>query len=182
MTVFCEGTDFCQLIRSKNHQAFHNLYEQYSPALFNEILRSVKHYHIAEDLLQDVFLNIYQHANEYDPKKGRLFTWMITITRNKCTDYLRSVAHRRSKQVIELTENVSVANSSVNSVLEFKQVYKRIVIINPPALKLIELLYVQGFTHDEAAAICNMPVGTLKTRIRKVLLDLRKKLHDFRAK
>jgi RNA polymerase sigma factor (sigma-70 family) len=166
-------TEFCESIRARNHQAFNHLYDNYSPALYGEILHIVNHKELAEDILQEVFIRIYQHAEDYDPKKGRLFTWMITIARNKCIDYLRSASHRETRLDVPITENNGKQQSTSISSLEFKMVYKRMETMFPGSLKIIELLYVHGYTHDEAAAICKLPVGTLKTRVRKVISNFR---------
>lgn len=166
-------SEFCESIRSRDHEAFNHLYDNYSPALYGEILHMVNNKELAEDFLQDVFVRIYQHAEEFDPKKGRLFTWMITIARNKCIDYLRSSRHRKTKLDVPITENNGRQQSTSINSLEFRLVHKRMQAVCPGSLKIIELLYVYGYTQDEAAAICNLPVGTLKTRVRKVISNIK---------
>ena len=165
-TKYPEQELVSQLLQ-QNGQAFSYLYDNYSPALFGVINQIISNKEAAADVLQDVFVNIW--------KKGRLFTWMLNIARNAAIDKLRSRAYQDSLKNQPLTENVntitsnSVVNPQQNDIGLKKQVSK----LREEYRVLIDLSYFQGFTHEEISKILNVPLGTVKTRIRSALTQLR---------
>jgi len=163
------------LLLQQNGQAFSYLYDNYSPALFGIISQIVPDRELASDILQDVFINIWRKIASYDDTKGRLFTWMLNIARNAAIDKVRSRPYQDSLKNQPLAENVnstaanSVINPQVNDVGLKKLVYK----LKEDYRVLIDLSYFQGFTHEEIAKLLNIPLGTVKTRIRSALIQLR---------
>jgi RNA polymerase sigma-70 factor (ECF subfamily) len=163
------------MLLRQNEQAFSYLYDNYSPALFGIIKQIVPDENIAADVLQDVFVNIWRKIKLYDETKGRLFTWMMNIARNAAIDKLRSRGYQDSRKNQPLSENVNsvaakaVVDPSVNDIGLKKLVNK----MKDDYRILIDLSYFQGFTHEEIAKILNLPLGTVKTRIRSALTQLR---------
>lgn len=165
------------LLQSKSREAFSVLYDNYSEALFGVICRMVTNKTAAEDLLQDVFVKIWKKIDSYNPAKGTLFTWMINIARNLCIDYLRSKEYRQQMKVVDggldqgeisasasLEPNYNIANTELHKVTQELEVKHR---------QVIEMVYFRGYTHEEVAQMLNIPVGTVKTRSRAGLKQLR---------
>lgn len=163
-------------LKTKDERAFSYLYDHYSGSLYSIILQIVKSPEIASDILQDVFINIWRKIESYDPVKGRLFTWMLNISRNASIDLLRSKSYQNSRKNQEITDNVyeydQVTLANIDSIGLTKFLGK----LRPEYRVLIELAYFKGYTQDEIAQIEDIPLGTVKTRIRNALLQLREYL------
>ena len=167
--------ELVSLLLIQNDQAFSYLYDNYSPALFGVICQIVSDKEIASDVLQDVFINIWRKISSYDKTKGRLFTWMLNIARNAAIDKVRSRPYKDSLKNQPLTENVNstVPNYVVDPEINDVGLKKLVNKLKGEYRQLIELSYFQGFTHEEIAKILNLPLGTVKTRIRSALMQLR---------
>ena len=163
------------LLIQHDNQAFAYLYDNYSPALFGIINQIVPDKEMAADVLQDVFINIWKKITSYDAAKGRLFTWMLNIARNAAIDRIRSRSYQDGLKNQSLTETVntmgkhSVVEAQVNDI-GLKKVISR---LKEEYRTLIDLSYFQGFTHEEISKLLNIPLGTVKTRIRTALTQLR---------
>ena len=167
--------ELVSLLLIQNDQAFSYLYDNYSPALFGVICQIVPDKEIASDVLQDVFINIWRKIGSYDKTKGRLFTWMLNIARNAAIDKIRSRPYQDSLKNQPLTENVNstVANYAVDPEINDVGLKRIVNKLKEEYRQLVELSYFQGFTHEEIAKILNLPLGTVKTRIRSALMQLR---------
>jgi RNA polymerase sigma factor (sigma-70 family) len=162
------------LLNEQNNDAFNYLYDHYSGALFTIINQIVPDKDTAGDVLQEVFVNIWRKINTYDSSKGRLFTWMLNIARNAAIDKVRSRGYRdnqRNQTIVE-TEN-SGLNISSNPTVSDVGLKKLLTTLNEESRKLIDLSYFQGFTHEEIAKLMGIPLGTVKTRIRTAIIQLR---------
>jgi RNA polymerase sigma-70 factor (ECF subfamily) len=164
------------IIRLQNgdEKAFAKIYELYSQSLMGIIFSITQDEKISQELLQDVFLKIWEKADTYDPKKGRFFTWILNIARNKAIDELRS---RNSEPHISLSEihNIFEAQSQVNH--DSIGLQKYIDILTPVCRKIIELLFFKGLTQRESAEKLEMPLGTLKTKNRNCINQIRSQLN-----
>ncbi len=167
--------ELVSLLLQQNGQAFSYLYDNYSTALFGIINQIVSDKEIAADVLQDVFINIWRKISSYDEARGRLFTWMLNIARNAAIDKIRSRPYQDNLKNQPLTENVnsSAANSVVNPEINDIGLKKLINKLKEEYRVLIDLSFFQGFTHEEIAKLLNIPLGTVKTRIRSALIQLR---------
>ena len=172
-TVTYSEQELTAALKAKDEQAFSYLYDHYSGSLYSIILQIVKSPEVANDILQEVFISIWRKIESYDPIKGRLFTWMLNISRNASIDMLRSKNYQNSQKNQEITDNVynlnQVSQTSIDSIGLSKFLGK----LRPEQRVLIELAYFKGYTHDEIAQIEDIPLGTVKTRIRSALLQLR---------
>jgi len=167
--------ELVSLLQQRSDTAFSYLYDNYSGALNGIINQIVPESETANDVLQEVFVSIWRKIESYDPAKGRLFTWMLNIARNASIDKIRSRSYRNNLKNQTLADNV---NDPLNLQV-IKPVYDNIGLrkivsqLKEEQRTLIELSYFQGYTHEEIAKVMNIPLGTVKTRIRSALIQLR---------
>lgn len=165
-------------LTKRDEHAFHWLYDQYSPALYGVVLRIVRDEEHAQDLVQDIFVKIWKNLDTYDVSKGRLFTWMLNIARNTAIDALRARKTQPSPSNAIRTdeENVHIVDRQHNTEQpnpEFIGIQEVVSQLRPERRQLIDLVYFGGYTHEEAAEELNLPLGTVKTRIRAALQELK---------
>ena len=160
-------------LKERDNQAYGYLYDNYSGALYSIILQIVQNTELASDVLQEVFINIWRKIESYDPSRGRLFTWMLNITRNASIDTLRSKSYQNSQKNQGLSENVNIRGQVTQTNIDNIGLNKILAKLKPEHRVLIELAYFKGYTHEEIAQIEDIPLGTVKTRIRNALLQLR---------
>jgi RNA polymerase sigma factor (sigma-70 family) len=161
------------LLKKRSQTAFNYLYDNYSGALYGVILSILTDKELAGDVLQEVFVKIWRQIEQYDAEKGRLFTWMVNISRNASIDMLRSKGYNSQKQNRELTENVYSAAGTVSTETDKIGLRKLVTGLKDDHKVLVELAYFQGYTQDEISKLLNVPLGTVKTRLRSALLQLR---------
>ena len=161
------------MLKQRTQSAFNYLYDNYSASLYTVILSILQDKELVNDTLQEVFIKIWRQIEQYNPDKGRLFTWMVNISRNASIDILRSKDYHSQKQNRELTENVYNAAGTVNIETDKIGLRKLISNLKDDQKILIELAYFQGYTQDEISKLLNMPLGTVKTRLRSALIQLR---------
>jgi RNA polymerase sigma factor (sigma-70 family) len=161
------------LLQDRNEQAFAYLYDNYSAALLGIINQIIPDKDIASDVLQEVFVNIWKKISTYDPAKGRLFTWMLNVARNAAIDKIRSRTYQDSLKNQSLPEDVNSMSQSVKPNTDDYGLRKLVSKLKEEQKILIDLSYFQGFTHEEIAKSLNIPLGTVKTRIRSALIQLR---------
>jgi len=163
------------LLNEQSNDAFNYLYDNYSGAIYTIINQIVPDRDTANDVMQEVFVNIWRKINTYDAGKGRLFTWMLNIARNASIDKVRSKGYRDNQKNQPMTENESSGMAmSTNPMVNDVGLKKVLRSLNEEHRKLIDLSYFQGFTHEEIAKMMGIPLGTVKTRIRTAITQLRK--------
>jgi RNA polymerase sigma factor (sigma-70 family) len=166
-------------LKERNNQAFAFLYDNYGGALYSIIRQIITdNNELASDVLQEVFINIWRKIESYDQAKGRLFTWMLNIARNASIDTLRSKSYQNSQKNQELPDNVYKGASNQTTQPNVDNIGLRKVLekLKPEQRVLVDLAYFKGFTHEEIAEMMSIPLGTVKTRIRNALLQLREYL------
>jgi RNA polymerase sigma-70 factor (ECF subfamily) len=161
------------MLKQRQQPAFSYLYDNYSAALQAVILNIVTDYDYASDVLQEVFIKIWKQIESYDDTKGRLFTWMLNIARNASIDTVRSKAWQNSKQNNELTENNFLAAGTVQANVDQIGLRKIVYQLKEEHKVLVELSYFKGYTQDEISKMLDIPLGTVKTRLRTALTQLR---------
>jgi RNA polymerase sigma-70 factor (ECF subfamily) len=159
-------------LRHKDEQAFSYLYDHYSGALYGVICQIVENTELGNDVLQEAFINIWRHIDSYDETKGRLFTWMLNIARNAAIDKIRSKGNKQTQRQVAIPNNDSLP-LSVSPRLDDFGLKKIILKLKDEQRQLIDLSYFQGFTHEQIAKALDIPLGTVKTRIRSALTQLR---------
>ncbi|MFL5763906.1 MAG: RNA polymerase sigma factor [Bacteroidia bacterium] len=167
--------ELVSLLKNKDVAAYNALYDNYSAALYGVITRIVPAEEIAEDLLQDVFVKIWKSIESYDAGKGRLFTWMLNIARNSSIDYVRSRQSRAESKIQDISNSVYEVNkqstASVNT--DTIGLKEQVVKLKDDYRILIDLIYFKGYTQEETAKELNIPLGTVKTRVRAAIMHLR---------
>jgi RNA polymerase sigma factor (sigma-70 family) len=166
------------LLKQRDNKAFEYLYDNYSGALYNIIMQIIGDVDLSNDVLQEVFVNIWRKIESYDSIKGRLFTWMLNITRNASIDVLRSKSFQNSQKNQSISDSNEFDSGGKSSQLNVDNIGVRKVLekLKPEQRVLIELAYFKGYTHEEIAEIESIPLGTVKTRIRNALIQLREHL------
>lgn len=164
------------LLEKQDQQAFSYLYDNYAPALNGVIFRLVDDKALTEDILQEAFIKIWNNFSSYNKSKGRLFTWMINLTRNLAIDTLRSKGYKQQGKISGDENSVSdIQDSSVNvNRFDSMGIRSQLVNLKPEQRLVIDLAYFNGFTQDEIAKQIGIPLGTVKTRMRTAILELRK--------
>jgi RNA polymerase sigma factor (sigma-70 family) len=166
-------------LKSKDEQSFSYLYDNYSGALYSIVSQIIPDRELASDVLQEVFVNIWRKIESYDASKGRLFTWMLNVARNLAIDMLRSKAYQNSQKNQSLPDTVYNSDRpgiSVQMNVDNIGLKKVLTKLKAEHRVLIDLAYFKGYTHEEIATMESMPLGTVKTKIRSALLQLRELL------
>jgi RNA polymerase sigma factor (sigma-70 family) len=169
--------ELVQELQNRNQQAFSYLYDNYAAALNGVIFRLVEDKELAEDILQEAFVKIWNNFSSYDSTKGRLFTWMLNLTKNLTIDTLRSKGYKKQSK-ISGDEN-AVSNLSDNTGAEKFDalgIRKQLDNLKPAQRNIIDMAYFNGYTQDEISKEMGIPLGTVKTRMRSAILELRKML------
>ncbi len=168
--------------------AFQELYARLAPALFAMIFEILRHQKDAEDVLQDVFVQLWRQAVAYDPARGSVFTWAVTIARHKAIDRFRASSRRHALLENAATENAIMAPEAaapVDDVLMQRDEGKRVraALREIPAAQsaAIQLAFFGGFTQCEIAQKLGAPLGTIKASIRRGLFTLRDGLANHPA-
>ena len=162
-------------LKQKSRDAVGILYDKYSSLLFGIIARIVKSDETAEDLLQEVFVKVWKNIDSYDPAKAKLVTWMGNIARNLAIDKIRSKDYKNSQQNHDIEDYVNTIEENPSSSFNPDHIGVKEMIekLAPEHRILIDMVYFQGFTQAETAEKLGVPLGTVKTRIRTAINNLR---------
>lgn len=171
-----EENELVILLKKQDKAALEYLYDHYSAALYGIILRIVKKEEVAEEVMQDAFCKIWKNIASFDPEKGRLFTWMLNISRNLAIDKTRSREIRKEQKSDQLDNIVHKVDRENYEEFSPETIGVRELLnnLNPDQRKVVDLLYFQGYTQSEVAEEHQIPLGTIKTRLRIALKNLRK--------
>jgi RNA polymerase sigma-70 factor (ECF subfamily) len=166
-------SELVTLLKERQQEAYSYLYDHYSGSLYSIILNIVTDKEFASDVLQEVFIKIWRQIETYDHSKGRLFTWMLNVARNASIDAVRSKGYQKNQKNRELTENIYEVGGSTMINTDRIGLKKLVHNLKEDYRILIDLSYFQGFTQDEIAKMLNIPLGTVKTRMRSALIQLK---------
>ncbi len=175
-TIIFMEEKIVSLLQSQDKEAISLLYDNYSAALYGVVLRIVRSPDIAQDVMQDSFVKAWKYGPNYDASKGRLFTWLLNIARNTAIDVTRSAGWKMGEKTTDLTSLVGFGGATTNP--EHIGLRKLVDNLEPKYKTLIELIYFQGYTQQEVEKELNIPIGTIKTRLRAAIGDLRKVFGD----
>ncbi len=168
--------DLIQALRNHEKIAVESLYDMYSASLYGVISRIVIDTPTSEDVLQETFVKIWNSFSNYSTEKGRLFTWMVNIARNLAIDKIRSKDYKNQSKNHELENNVTFIDEQQNTVYkpELMGIKNLVETLKPEQKSILDLVYFKGYTHVEAAEELGIPLGTIKTRLRMAIQELRK--------
>ena len=168
-----------QAIARGDEAALARLYDQYRVILFGLLVRILNSREEAEDVLQEVFLQVWRRAGDYDEQRGKPFTWLVTLTRSRAIDRLRALGSRQRLATSAAQEQPEEASDALKETYrsEQKEIVRRALADLPEEQRRTLLLaYFEGLTQSEIAAKINAPLGTVKTRMRSALTKLRETL------
>ncbi|MBP1992953.1 RNA polymerase sigma factor [Paenibacillus eucommiae] len=174
--------ELMQQIVNKNADSLKFLYERYEKPIYAFAYRMVQDPMLAEEVVQELFFRIWNAAERYDAAHGKLTSWMFTLTRNIAVDGLRKKQNRTSQHVTETEQMNRVADTgkSTEEVVEAnlvgEQVREALQGLNAEQQQVLELIYFRGFTQQEVSDQHAIPLGTVKSRVRLALKQLKNRL------
>lgn len=159
-----------QQLKNKDERALSLLYDKYSGAIYSVILKMIRDEGKAQNLLQDTFMTVWDKAENYDAEKGRFYTWVYRIAKNKTLNMLR-----KSDPLIQ-TDDFSVYNNKEDAISiepKYLELNGAVTTLEAHHKEAIELVYFKGLTHREAHQEMNVPLGTFKSYVRQALKQLK---------
>jgi RNA polymerase sigma factor (sigma-70 family) len=170
--------DLEQLIsqfQQRDVKAYEELYNMYCNSIFGVVNTIVKNDDVAQEITQDVFIKAWNKSDSYSSLKGRFFTWILNIARNAAIDYTRSKKFKQSKQNLNSDFFVDILESSDNldGTTDAIGIGEFVKNLSEKCKSIITLLFLKGYTQKEASEELDMPIGTIKTRNRNCLANLR---------
>ena len=172
--------ELLQQVAQHDQQALLTLYQQYGNLVYSLSLRVLRQPVMAEEITQDIFLKLWRQPDRWNPSLGQFSSWLLTITRNAAIDRLRREGRQATlaswEQSDEADHRLSDAASFVAGQVNWVngQVLRRLLQNLPPEQRqLIELAFYDGYTHSELAELLQLPLGTVKTRLRMGMQKLR---------
>lgn len=172
--------DLLVRLKARDHVALAELYDRYGAMAYRLILRMVRDKGIAEDLVQETFLRVWNRVSGFDSERGAIGPWLLAVARNRAIDYMR-YRDRRGENRTELneTEHPSLFTEIPNDPIHFdvvRRIQSALGQLNPQQRESIELAYFEGMSQAEIAERMGQPLGTVKTWMRRALQQMREQL------
>ncbi len=170
LTLMQNDNTLIQQLKNKDERALSLLYDKYSGAIYSVILKMIRDEGKAQNLLQDTFMTVWDKAENYDAEKGRFYTWVYRIAKNKTLNMLR-----KSDPLIQ-TDDFSVYNNKEDAISiepKYLELNGAVTTLEAHHKEAIELVYFKGLTHREAHQEMNVPLGTFKSYVRQALKQLK---------
>ena len=169
-----------QGLRDKDPKVFEYLYDNYTSAIFGVVIGIVRDNEVAEDLLQEIFVKIWNKIDYYDPSKGRIYTWMVNMARNSSIDKLRSKGFNNKTKTNSIDDTVSGTGlqnqHSTEMFVDHIGMEGALNTLKPPYRTLIEMVYFQGYTQADVAEELDIPLGTVKNEVAKSNIRIKRKV------
>lgn len=165
------------LLRNGSRDGFNYLYKNYSNVLYGTILKIIHDEETASDVMQEAFVKIWHNIGQYDASKGRIYTWMLNICRNTAIDKLRSKGEimkgkiHPGEDVVDNLANTQKTEQQTDTI----GLRSMVAELRPEYHAIVDLAYYKGYTLDEISKTLDVPLGTVKTRMRAAMQQLRKK-------
>ena len=177
--------DLLARITKRERAAFEELYTRYSNILYATAMKFLKEDADAQDVVQDVFIQIWDKAKLYDPAKGKPLTWALTMTRNRSIDRIRAIQRRtrlrddfEKETVADESAGIREALSGVDASERTQILRDAVARLSPEQRKVIDLAFFGGLTQSEIADRLGEPLGTVKARARRGLMKLKEHLGE----
>ena len=174
-----QDVDLLKAIAARDEAALAQLYDRYRVILFGLLMRILNNREEAEDVLQEVFLQVWRKAQDFDENRGRPFTWLVTLARSRGIDRLRTLAARERVAEAGAREAVEEFSDAATDAFKSEQrglVNKALAQLPDEQKRPLMLAYFDGLTQSEIATRLGAPLGTVKTRMRSGLINLREQL------
>jgi len=165
-------------VAAGDRQALADLYARYSRLIYSFAVKVAGDTALAEDVVQDVFMRIWRGAGQFDPERGRLSSWMLQITRNRALDLLRSRGRTRpaggpEDLALQGPQHLDDPSEGLATAIQVREALSTLSVEQRQA---VDLAYFHGLTHQEIAERTGIPLGTIKSRLRLALVNLRRNL------
>ena len=172
--AFNDDSEIIRGLQKQDPEALASLYDRYSGMTYGVLLRIAGDAGTAEELLQEVFLRVWERAQSFEREKGSLGTWLITLARNRAIDYRRSVegrmaAHSAGLESLHTSASTRAEDDVVLRLDQIAKVRTALGTLNEQQRRVIELAYYDGMSHTEIATKLNQPLGTVKALMRRGL-------------
>ena len=174
----CDALE-AQLVASGSGDAvaFADLYATVAPRIYGLALRILRDPHQSEEVTQEVFLQLWQTSNRFDPTRGSALSWVMTMAHRRAVDRVRSAEAGRRRDTAD-AQHIGMApfdqtSAAAHASLEAQTVRAALAVLSPGQRQALELAYFGGYTYSEVARLLQIPLGTAKTRIRDGLIRLR---------
>ncbi len=181
-TFFCEHTIYMsillenhivELLQERNDKAISLLYEHYGDTLYGVAYKVVRDEELAQDVVQESFIKIWKKSDSYDPTKAKLFTWLFRITRNTAIDKLRSANNKSDKEIqMDVSDVYKLGTEGI--IPDLMDVQDNLDKIDSKYQIVLDALFFQGMTQQEASEELDIPLGTIKSRLKIGLRELKK--------
>lgn len=172
-----------EALRRQDPNVMSTLYDDFAPSLYGIALRIVGAEDIAQDVVQETFIKAWRNGAKYDAHKGTLFTWFLNIARNTAIDKTRSAAFRKSAAALPVDEQIfdqqKYSSSTPTDCIGLRNFVGK---LEEKYREVVELAYFQGHTQQEIAEKLSLPIGTVKSRVRIALRELKKVFHEPNVK
>jgi RNA polymerase sigma-70 factor (ECF subfamily) len=171
--------ELLQAIVARDEAALAELYDRYRVILFGLLMRILSNREEAEDVLQEVFLQVWRRAADFDANRGRPFTWLVTMTRSRGIDRLRTLAARERVAIAGARDESEAVSDAASDAFRSEQrglVTSALAQLPDEQKRPLMLAYFDGLTQSEIAARLGAPLGTVKTRMRTGMMKLRELL------
>ncbi|MDC8003569.1 sigma-70 family RNA polymerase sigma factor [Aureisphaera galaxeae] len=164
-----------EAMQQGNEKAFSSIYQMYSGAIQGVIYTILKDTDLTQEVLQDVFVKVWNNSQSYTIGKGRFYTWLLNIARNAAIDKTRSKDYKNHSKNLSTENFVDIlsGHDNLSRRMDALGIKKFVEALKPICVQIIDLLYFKGFTQSEAAKELNSPLGTIKTRARNCISELR---------
>lgn len=171
------NSEIIRLLKQKDEKGLSYLYDHYSAALNGIIVRILKSEKLSEEILQQTFLKIWNKIDQYDESKSQLFTWMSRIARNSAIDAkrLKKYENNQKTYTFDINEHNIKNNQMSHANLDAQSL---ILKLEDKHRLVLDYIYLNGYTQSETAKKLEIPLGTVKTRVRSSILELRKILKN----
>ncbi len=169
--------DLISLADGGDAEAFAGLYDRHGRAAYSLAYRMMGERQAAEDLVQDAFLNVWRAAGSYRAEKGSVRTWVLSIVHNRGIDQLRATAtRRRTQDKVEVEAPASQPSEAFSETWrnsQREQVREALQVLPSEQVQVLKLAYYSGYTHTEIAELLDLPLGTVKGRMRLGMKKIR---------
>jgi RNA polymerase sigma-70 factor (ECF subfamily) len=160
-------------LKSRDESAMGEVYDRFASTLYGVASKVVRSDEIAQDVVQDSFVKIWKKVETYDSSKGTFFTWMLNITRNTAIDFLRKTKKENPASIQDIENSVHIRDGAAQNI-DTIGIAALVNNLNEDQRILVEYIYFKGFTQQEVSDELGIPLGTVKTRIRSAVQELKK--------
>jgi len=174
-----------QLIAQKDSNALEMLYDRYEQVIYSFAYQIVKDSMAAEEVMQELFLRVWNNAGQIDFGKGKLLTWMFAVTRNLAIDHLRKRSSRLPQQSADsadmgqIQDHTTLTEDIVELQMAGEQIRDALQGLSRDQQQVMDMIYYQGYTQQEVANLAAIPLGTVKGRVRLAMKQLHKSLRHW---